>query len=80
MQKRLAELGTLFDIVPACLGVNLIMGIRGDEEYGDISVKKHMTPSLDLEATSTANLISWKYEECFTNIPCQTRKDEIEGL
>ena len=44
------------------------MDIRDDEEYGGISVKKHMTPSLNLEATSTANPINWKYEECFVPI------------
>ena len=32
------------------LGVNLIMDIRGDEEYGDISVRKHRTLSLNLQA------------------------------
>ena len=61
-------LGTLFDIVTCLPRGKPHYGHPRDDEYGDISVKKHMTSSLNLEATSMANLISWKYEECFEPI------------
>ena len=63
------------------LGVELVLKIRGDDEYGDVSVRKHKTPSLNLEATSPANLICWEDEECYEPIfTCQMSRDEIEEL
>lgn len=40
--------------------INQIQKLRGDEEYGDNSLRHRITPKLNLSATSLINLISWK--------------------
>ena len=50
-------------------GVEKILEKRGENEYGDLTVRPRRTPIIDLQATSLTTLISWKtnvHEPVFT--------------
>ena len=60
----------------------MIMKIRGENEYGDTSVRPRITPKLNLQATSLTNLISWEdtnvYEPVYTcSLPKKNIKDFV---
>ena len=49
--------------------VKEILRKRGDDEFGDLNVRPHRTPKINLEATTLASLISWEndiHEPVFT--------------
>ena len=61
--------------------VNQILKLRGNNEYGDMSVRPRVTPKLNLSATSLIKLISWR--QCEVQEPsftCSLSKAEIQGF
>ena len=57
---------------------NKIVEIRGNREYGDVSVRQRITPSINLNATSLIELIPWDknvYEPIYT---CSYSKAELK--
>ena len=61
--------------------VKKILNLRGENEFGDTSVRPRLTPKLNLSASSLTNLINWKSEE--VNEPvmtCSLAKKDIKAF
>ena len=59
--------------------VNQILKLRGNNEYGDSSVRPRVTPKLNLSATSLTRLITWKPGEVDEPImTCSLSNSEIK--
>ena len=58
--------------------VEKIMKIRGENEFGDMSVRPRKTPRLNLNSTKLQSLIPWKIDECHEPVfTCKLTKDEL---
>ena len=55
-----------------------ILQVRGESEYGDMSVRPRVKPQLNLSATSLVELISWKQGEVQEPVfTCHLSKEEL---
>ena len=77
----------LLSLISSCdeeerkFGVEQILKIRGENEYGDTSVRPRKTPKMDLSATSLTKLISWRVNEAMEPVfTCSLSKENIMGF
>ena len=61
--------------------VNKILILRGEQEYGDDSVRPRVTPKLNLSATSLQKIIKWTPKQMAEPVfTCVLSKMELEQL
>ena len=62
-------------------GVQKILEVRGDNEIGDMSVRTRKTPSVNKDATTIMNLISWDKKEVYEPVmTCSLSKQELVNI
>ena len=54
--------------------------MRGDKAFGEMGVRKHLTPKLNLSARDLISLISWENDVQEPVFTCSISSDELNNL